>query len=72
MPLLTKEQAAKELCIPVRRLDRWRWHGIGPAYVQIEKEVRYDPADVHAYITANRRRPAAQTFLENVNGIACS
>ncbi|WP_263419895.1 helix-turn-helix domain-containing protein [Terriglobus albidus] len=58
MALMTQEQVAEELQVPVSRVKRWRWHGRGPAYVELQgKEVRYRPEDVQAYIEANRKIP---------------
>ncbi len=62
--LLTKQEAAKELGIPVRTLDNWRWTGKGPAFVSLPKAVRYDLAELRRFIAAHTRQPSVQAFME--------
>jgi hypothetical protein len=52
--LWTPEQTAKALAVPEATLKRWRYVGIGPAYSRLGRHVRYDPADVAAYLAAQR------------------
>ena len=44
--LLTPEQLAEMLHIPVRTLGHWRYVGRGPRYIRSGRHVRYDPDDV--------------------------
>ncbi|SDS57517.1 helix-turn-helix transcriptional regulator [Actinopolymorpha singaporensis] len=38
------------LGIPVATLYRWRCNGSGPKSVRIGKHLRYDPAEVYAWV----------------------
>ena len=53
--LLKETEAAAILNLEVTTLRRWRWAGKGPRFVKIGGAVRYDPADLDAYIEAGRR-----------------
>lgn len=53
--LHTEAEAAAVLNIKVATLRRWRWAGSGPAYCKIGAAVRYDAADLAAFIAASRR-----------------
>lgn len=50
--LLTSEELAEELQIPVRTLGEWAYRGEGPAYAKIGKHRRYRRGDVDAWIAA--------------------
>jgi DNA-binding transcriptional MerR regulator len=52
--LLNDVKAAKFLGMSVFTLRYWRTIGKGPATVKMEGRVRYDKADLLAYIDANR------------------
>ncbi len=54
-PLLTEDEAAHRLTLKVATLRRWRWAGNGPPFLKIGHAVRYDPADLTAFIEAGRR-----------------
>lgn len=54
-PLLTTKQAADQLQISPRTLERWRIYGAGPAYIKISSRVRYDPDDLDAWIQETRQ-----------------
>jgi DNA-binding transcriptional MerR regulator len=54
-PLLSSADVAKVLDVSQRTLEFWRSAGIGPAYVKVGKRVRYRPADVEAYVEAQRQ-----------------
>ena len=55
-PRLLKEgETARLLTVEVATLRRWRWAGKGPVYRKIGGAVRYDPADLTAFIEAARR-----------------
>ena len=53
--LLNETEAARILAMRVTTLRRWRWAGKGPRFVKIGAAVRYDPADLAAFIEAGRR-----------------
>ncbi len=55
-PLVNEDQAAKRLGLSVKTLRRWRWAGRGPGFLKIGFAVRYDPAELRAFIEASRRR----------------
>ncbi len=54
-PLLTETEAAALLGLKVATLRRWRWAGKGPRFLKIGGAVRYDPADLEAFIDEARR-----------------
>lgn len=62
-PLLKEHQAASYLSLEVATLRRWRWAGKGPRFVKIEGAVRYDPADLAAFVEASRRRSTSDTGI---------
>ena len=53
--LLTESEAASRLAIQPTTLRRWRWSGDGPRFVKVGFAVRYDSADVEAFVDQNRR-----------------
>ena len=53
--LVDEREAAKRLGLAVATLRRWRWVGRNPRFVKIGGAVRYDPADLDAFIDACRR-----------------
>jgi predicted DNA-binding transcriptional regulator AlpA len=53
--LLNEGQAARLLGLQVATLRRWRWAGRGPAHLKIGSSVRYDPAELDAFLAAARR-----------------
>lgn len=57
--LLTEVQAADLLFLSVRTLQSWRCQNIGPAYVRAGRAIRYQRADLLAWIEANRVSPCA-------------
>jgi predicted site-specific integrase-resolvase len=54
-PLLSSADVAQLLDVSMRTLEFWRYVGKGPAYVKVGKRIRYRPADVEAYLEANRQ-----------------
>ena len=58
-PLLKEADAAGILTVEIATLRRWRWAGRGPRYIKIGGAVRYDPADLQAFIEAGRRTSTA-------------
>lgn len=54
--LINEHEAAGYLAVRVATLRRWRWAGKGPRFCKIGGAVRYDPADLEAFIEAGRRK----------------
>ena len=46
--------------MPESTLRYWRCAGIGPAYVKLGGRIKYDLADVEAYVRANKRKPSVR------------
>jgi excisionase family DNA binding protein len=51
--LLSGTELADFLGVPVRTVDGWRHRGGGPRFVKVGRHVRYRPADVNRWLTAN-------------------
>ncbi len=58
--LLKEAKAATILDVEVATLRRWRWAGKGPRFVKIGAAVRYDLADLTAFIEAGRRNSTSE------------
>lgn len=54
--LIDEHKAAALLSCSVKTLRRWRWSGRELPFVKIGRCVRYDVADIDAYIAARRRQ----------------
>jgi DNA-binding transcriptional MerR regulator len=52
---LTPGEVAQTFDVTERTLEYWRYSGRGPAFVRVGKRVRYRPADLEAYLQANRQ-----------------
>ena len=52
--LMNTAEAARWLCAPVGTLRSWRSSGIGPVYSCIERAVRYELADLRAFVQRAR------------------
>lgn len=50
LPLLTIQDLASYLQIPVATIYRWNSRGAGPAYRKVGKYVRYRPEDVERWL----------------------
>lgn len=60
--LLNVREAAARLGLSKSTLDKMRCAGKGPRYVKsTDKAVRYDPADLDAWVAARRKPDAAGT-----------
>ncbi|MFC8345213.1 helix-turn-helix domain-containing protein [Streptomyces sp. NPDC057280] len=53
---LTPDDIAEMFEVPIETVYQWRKKRTGPPGFRIGKHLRYDPADVHAYVT--RRKDA--------------
>ena len=48
--LLSPEDVADYLGLPVKTLYQWRYKGVGPPGLRIGRHVRYRPEDVEAWL----------------------
>lgn len=51
-PLLTEDEVAELLGVPVARLAEWRYKRSGPAFVKVGRQPRYRTEDLDAWLTA--------------------
>lgn len=56
-PQLNEAQAAARLGVKPASLRQMRRRGRGPAFFKINRSVRYDPADIAAYVGRRRFTP---------------
>ena len=54
-PLWTTTEVADFLSVPVATLYSWRQRGIGPPAISIGKYLRFDPAELRAWVDEMRR-----------------
>lgn len=54
-----EKQAAKFLGMSVKWMQQARCYGRGPKYIKIGRSVRYNVADLEAYIASRTINPAA-------------
>lgn len=59
--LLKEAEAAELLGVKPSTLRRWRWAGQPPGWVKVGTAVRYDSAEIAAFIEAGRRTSTAET-----------
>jgi predicted DNA-binding transcriptional regulator AlpA len=52
--LWTPEDVSSYLGVPIETLYRWRYLGTGPKAARIGKHLRYDPADVFAWVVERK------------------
>ncbi len=57
--LLSPDDLAGYLGVPVKTIYRWREHRAGPPGFRVGRHVRYDPADVRAWL--DQQRAAARS-----------
>ncbi|MHB8368812.1 MAG: helix-turn-helix domain-containing protein [Leptospirales bacterium] len=55
--LLTNGEAAEYLGMSPDTLPRWRWAGIGPAYLKVGRSIKYRRADLEAFLNESRVNP---------------
>lgn len=53
--MMRETEVADQFGVSRRTLQGWRWRGGGPPYVRIGAAVRYEPAEVRAWLDAQRR-----------------
>lgn len=54
-------QLAELLKISQSNLAKYRLYGGGPVFIKIGKHIRYDRADVEAWIASQKRRTTSDT-----------
>ena len=64
--LLTSRTVSEMLSVPEGTLRYWRKVGIGPKWLKLEGSIRYDLADVLAYIDRGRRTPSVRANMEDM------
>jgi predicted site-specific integrase-resolvase len=64
MNLITSKQVSAMLGVPEGTLRYWRNVGLGPIWHKLEGSIRYDMADVEAYVQSSRRVPSVRAFME--------
>lgn len=57
-PLCTKI-AARVIGVDPRTMEQWRYQGKGPAYLKIQRQVRYLRDDLDAWLSGRRIEPEA-------------
>ena len=58
--LVNTKELSKMWDVPESTLRYWRCAGIGPTYVKLGGRIKYDLADVEAYVRANKRKPSVR------------
>jgi excisionase family DNA binding protein len=48
--LLTPDDVAEVLGVPVNTLYRWRYHSTGPPAIRVGRHLRYRPRDVEHFV----------------------
>ena len=62
--LVNTRRAAEILGRSPATLKRWRYEGVGPAYVEMEGRISYDVAVLIEYINENTRVPSVRAYME--------
>jgi len=55
--LLSNSEAAEFLGMSPDTLPRWRWEGVGPAYLKVGRSIKYRLADLEAFLNESRVNP---------------
>ena len=64
MPLISEDEVATTLGVSIRKLQRMRTDGEGPAYVKIGRHVRYDTAAIDIFLRTCTRYSTADADTE--------
>lgn len=59
-----ESEVAEFLGVSVRTLQGWRWRGGGPSFHRVGSAIRYDMADVRAWLESQRRTSTSGTGAE--------
>ena len=54
-PKYAERDAAEYLGVSVKTLQRWRYVGRGPAFLKLEKLIRYPQSSLDRYLNSNTR-----------------
>jgi excisionase family DNA binding protein len=57
--LLSPQDLADYLGVPVRTVYAWNHHSTGPTPIHVGKHVRYRREDVEAWLRSNEKEPVA-------------
>ena len=57
---LNQYELARRWRMSQRTLERWRWQGIGPAYLKLGMRVVYQMKDIEAFERDGRHEPQAK------------
>jgi len=55
--LLNNSEAAEFLGMSPDTLPRWRWSGIGPAYLKVGRSIRYRQTDLETFLEGSKVSP---------------
>jgi len=58
--LVSTKELSKMWDMPESTLRYWRCAGVGPTYVKLGGRIKYDLADVEAYVRANKQKPSVR------------
>jgi predicted site-specific integrase-resolvase len=68
--LLSTKEVSAILDLPESTLRYWRCAGLGPPYIKLGGRIKYDEADVNAYVKANKRIPSVRAHGGHSDGFA--
>ena len=67
--LLDTTQLCELLGIGHKAVEKWRLHGKGPRFIKVGKLVRYDEADVFAWIEERKRGNTSQSSRPHLSAV---
>ena len=56
--LLRQEEASELIRVPVRTLEGWRSHGLGPPFIKFGRHIFYRESDLDAFLERSVIRPS--------------
>lgn len=59
--LITPEQLAEYLAVPLPTIYQWSHHGRGPVVLKVGRHLRYRPSDVEAWLEECARHKPKET-----------
>jgi excisionase family DNA binding protein len=59
--LLSPEQLAALLGVPLKTIYAWRYRGLGPRALKVGRHVRFRPSDVSQWLDEQADRPRIAT-----------
>jgi excisionase family DNA binding protein len=54
--LMTTDEVAAFLVVPVATIHRWRYVGTGPPAIRVGRHLRFDPDELAEWIDAQKRK----------------